>query len=356
MQQGHLSYIFTFFLSSCANPLNPFGNSILDILKAESKIKLTNKKYNADDIKISMFPERQNLHQTHELIINIHSQDNQNILNFKNLRIYWNNQLVTEGIKNISKISHKNYNLSVKIPVLKLKPELDHEIKVVYQTKNSVIEQIYHQPKCLISELNLIDNFGPYKSNDFYKNKIEEYSLQKDINPSLVSGLIASESSFNPKAVSYAKAIGLTQITNIAHKQLQDEYPSWSIDKRTRILPAPIVKTLVKMKRISNKHDWRLDASKSIQGGVSYLEYLNNYWDKFDSNFKISAQEKTNLILASYNFGPYRIKRHYLKSPRNWINHKSLIEAKKYTNKIKSYCYHFTNHKRNNYDKKAYHF
>ena len=87
MQQGHLSYIFTFFLSSCANPLNPFGNSILDILKAESKNKLTNKKYNADDIKISMFPERQNLHQTHELIINIHSQDNQNILNFKKIII-----------------------------------------------------------------------------------------------------------------------------------------------------------------------------------------------------------------------------------------------------------------------------
>ena len=80
-----------------------------------------------------MFPERQNLHQTHELIINIHSQDNQHILKFKNLRIYWNNQLVTEGIKNISKI---DFNFFRSISKLAIK-ELDYLISFCFKVVNS---------------------------------------------------------------------------------------------------------------------------------------------------------------------------------------------------------------------------
>ena len=220
----------------------------------------------------------------------------------------------------------------------------------------SACTKIYSKPKCNINEIFTIQTLNPFNVDENYKNKIEQYAIKRNINPSLVSGLIASESSFNPKAVSYAKALGLTQVTNIAHKQLQANFPKWNIDKRTTIFPAPVVKSLVNLKKITKKNDWRLDIDKSIEGGVEYLNYLVSYWRKSETAQRITSGEKTNLILASYNFGPARIKSYFKKDRKNWLNNQRLKEAKKYTNKIKSYCDHFTNHQGISHDKKAYHF
>lgn len=45
-----------------------------------------------------------------------------------------------------------------------------------------------------------------------FRASVERYSKQKSIDPYLVAGLIRQESEFNPKAVSVAKAYGLTQV------------------------------------------------------------------------------------------------------------------------------------------------
>ena len=87
-------------MSSCANPLNPFGNSVLDVMNSSTKEDIFKKELDVNDIQISISPDRQNLHQTHEIVININSQNNENEINFSNLSIFWNDQLVTEGLKN----------------------------------------------------------------------------------------------------------------------------------------------------------------------------------------------------------------------------------------------------------------
>ncbi|MBL8174095.1 MAG: transglycosylase SLT domain-containing protein [Bryobacterales bacterium] len=45
-----------------------------------------------------------------------------------------------------------------------------------------------------------------------YRDALERYSRQKDLDPYIVAGLIRQESEFNPKAISVAKAYGLTQV------------------------------------------------------------------------------------------------------------------------------------------------
>ena len=350
IQTNKAIYILTLFVTSCANPLNPFGNSLFDLETLDEATIHTDK---SKDIKIAFHPERQNLHSSHNLKIKISSKKE---ISPDNVIIVWNKKIVGSGIRKIASTSKENNSIIIKIPTVKLSPDLEHDLIVHYRDNEKIISKAYDKPKCDIGELQAIKSLYPFKVSRIFKHKIEKYALEKKINPSLVSGLIASESSFNPNAVSYAKALGLTQITNIAHAELQDDIPGWNIDKRTRIFPAPVIKSLINLKKITKKSDWRLDIDKSIQGGVGYLEYLIGYWKKFEKTNSLTDEQRTNLILASYNFGPFRIKKYFRRNQNNWLNHKRLKEAKKYTNKIKSYCYHFTNYQGKNYDEKANHF
>jgi soluble lytic murein transglycosylase len=45
-----------------------------------------------------------------------------------------------------------------------------------------------------------------------YRSSVERYSREKELDPYVVAGLIRQESEFNPKAISVAKAYGLTQV------------------------------------------------------------------------------------------------------------------------------------------------
>ena len=354
MHNTQLIYILSLVVTtSCADPLNPFGNSIRDIGNANNidSMKISP---DSNDIEIQFTPKRQNLHNSHDLRILITSKSHR--IEEENIRLAWNKKQVTSGIREYAQFKKVRNGVLLTIPSLKLSTLIDNELEIQYQLNDHKVSKIYSKPKCNIDEIFAIQTLNPFNVDENYKNKIEQYAIQRNINPSLVSGLIASESSFNPRAVSYAKALGLTQVTNIAHKQLQSNFPKWNIDKRTAIFPAPVVKSLVNLKKITKKNDWRLDIDKSIEGGVEYLNYLVSYWSKFETSQRITSGEKTNLILASYNFGPARIKSYFKKDRKNWLNNKRLKEAKKYTNKIKSYCDHFTNHQGISHDKKAYHF
>ena len=49
----------------------------------------------------------------------------------------------------------------------------------------------------------------------------------------------------------------------------------------------------------------------------------------------------TDILLASYNSGAYRVKKSIIKNKKEWLFDDSLHEARKYVMNIKSYCYSF---------------
>jgi soluble lytic murein transglycosylase len=106
-----------------------------------------------------------------------------------------------------------------------------------------------------------------------YRNELETNARQYDLDPYSVAALIRQESEFNPRALSYAKAHGLTQVMPATGKYLS---------KR------------VGLKRFSASMLWRPDVNLKL--GTYYLHSLltsfNGRWEP---------------TLASYNAGKSRV-------------------------------------------------
>jgi membrane-bound lytic murein transglycosylase MltF len=171
----------------------------------------------------------------------------------------------------------------------------------------------------------------------------------RNINPILLASLVAQESSFNPKAVSIARAVGLTQVTPIADHDIR------SIDPTLKSYPHSSKLTYLDLKYkifrgiINEKNDWRLNEEKSLEGGAIYLEWLKGYWTnqknkEFLSRYLTNIKE-TDIILASYNSGATRVRNNIIRLKNNWLQSNQLGEAKKYVYNIKSYCNDFKENK-----------
>jgi soluble lytic murein transglycosylase-like protein len=99
-----------------------------------------------------------------------------------------------------------------------------------------------------------------------YDSIIEKYANDYHLDASLIKSIIATESGFNPKAVSPKGARGLMQLMPATAEQLG----------------------------VSNS----FDPEQNIQGGVKYLRSLMN-----------SFNEDISLSLAAYNAGENRVQR-----------------------------------------------
>ncbi|MEK6624509.1 MAG: transglycosylase SLT domain-containing protein, partial [Bdellovibrionota bacterium] len=125
---------------------------------------------------------------------------------------------------------------------------------------------------------------------------IEMISRQNNINPSLVYGLINQESSFNPRAFSPNMAVGLTQMTLRAARQVDMAGPEWPIYEGLESMPFFEGKFLIETGQIHGDMDWRLGPEKSIEGGVAYLRYLRDFWSKYlDHDSRFSNIKRLNL-------------------------------------------------------------
>lgn len=109
-----------------------------------------------------------------------------------------------------------------------------------------------------------------------YRDLIEKHSKARDLDPFLVAGLIRQESEFNPRAVSRAKAYGLTQIMPATGRALLKVSPRRF---RATVLFQPDV---------------------NLRLGTTYLRQV------LDQN-----SAKLELALAAYNAGGSRV--------RNWV-------------------------------------
>ena len=126
---------------------------------------------------------------------------------------------------------------------------------------------------------------------------VEKYSREYNLDPSLVMAIIETESAFNPKAESYANAIGLMQIV-----------PKYAgMETWNEIYGKP---------EFPNRR-YLFDPENNIKHGCCYLNLLRNkYWKDIPE-----GKKKDYLTIASYNCGPHNVQKMVLKKYGNPDKH-----------------------------------
>ena len=253
---------------------------------------------------------------------------------------------------------------------LKFSPARVGELRVSFLAKASkkwVSTQLL-EPHCRFANQEglRIQQTGRFSVPPELLAQIESLSHDSKINPNLVAGLIAQESGFNIRAVSMSKALGLTQVTPLAEKEVVARHPEYPQFPGLNDYSFLRLLTLIKTEEIGPHQEWRLDPAHSIVGGITFLELEREYWNRFANSSagaggtppllrspareavekslnkrSLTEQDKMLLLLASYNSGAARVKRAYLQNRKMWLKDESLSEARVYVHKISSYCSQF---------------
>lgn len=340
-------FLFSLIVS-CAGPTNPFGG---DVFISED-FKIDHQTYSSqENINFDFYPERQYYNSPYKLKIKIFDP-NFDVNNFK-YEIIYNHKRLNRWLKSETIKTPKNANEPIEITFdnLSILPGNSNQIAFLYYPAGSA-RPIIHElrvPECsdVLSNLKDADfSTNPFVVNNELKKTIKKKSLSFNYNPSLIAALIAQESSFDNHAISRAWALGLTQITPLAHREIKSQRKDWEIFPNFSELSIRTIRNYLKDKKINASNDWRLSPNKSIEGAILYLNYLKNYWstpDKKEILEKAFSKEipKTDIILASYNSGAYRVKKSIMNYGKEWLTSDQLGEARKYVMNIKSYCYSF---------------
>lgn len=367
-------FLLGLFCSACAGPTTPFGAKTSLYLKAAIE-KKGPAEPSADDVahgvrapagivqrtqnlllgsgakpEIKFTPDRQVLHGRTEFTITV--TDSLGVAANPDLTILYNGHDMTARFLSQAKTETAagGTKLKLRFPNLRILPDRDNKIEVVYRHSkyDPYVFARYQPPVCDVFEEKQVMRTGTFKLSSDLLKTIHKMSTEHRINPAFLAGLIAQESAFNHRAVSWAKAIGLTQITGGAEQEVTKFYAHWPRYEGMDQISAPIVKAMILSGQINSKNEWRLNPQMSIRGGLTYLTLLSNYWRRPENFSKISAQFKnpeegfSQIILASYNSGFVRVGNALERSGGNWIREDALREARKYVYRVMSYCYHFS--------------
>ena len=231
---------------------------------------------------------------------------------------------------------------------LSLLPGRRNDITFLYYRSESAppVSYTFSPPRCEFRDSKKIATLRPFKAEGLSVENIEQIAQSGQVNPSLLAALVAQESGFNPYAISWAKAVGLTQITSLANKEILALRPQWQYDTSVESLSFLELKAAILAGRVTKDRDWRLERLKSLEGGALYLNLLEDYWERADARRALKVFGKnpplTEILLASYNSGAYRVKKSIFRRRQDWLNAKELGEARKYVMNIKSYCHAFS--------------
>lgn len=294
-------------------------------------------------------PPRQIWHQLSDFTIDVLSETPVSDPEFQ---IFYNVNDVTKVFLSHATVTGSEDRLSMRYAFrdLQLPASSQHEISIVFRPNPwaEAVEVNYSEPICRSDEQWSVRNTRPFDPDPSLLSLIEHLSIEGSTNPSLISGLIAQESGFEPEAVSWAKAIGLTQVTELADQELEKRFKNWPRNPDVSEMSVPLIKSMIKIGHINPDNDWRLNPAYSIQGGIEYLGIVSEYWSRADNRAILatlhldSPDELLNVLLASYNSGPARVKQQIKNLKADWLMSEQLKEANRYVRKIRSYCYHFS--------------
>jgi hypothetical protein len=297
-------------------------------------------------VHIDFNPTRQVLHGPKPLVVRI--EDLNGIPEDPKLQVRYDGLDVTTTFlsqaKKLSKSGERE--LFIRIPVVRLSPHTDHKIEVrYYNASGRPSWAFYKAPVCRAFDYKQVKHTDSFTPTDSLLSIIDRLSQEAEMNPALTTALIAQESSFNPRTVSWAKAMGLTQMTPIAEDEISDQfddYQKWPHYKGVETIPASVLKMMVMSGRINARNDWRLDQELSVKGGLAYLKMLQDRWSSPAMKARFDEEERTRLILASYNSGSARVMSALGRYGKNWIKAPELHEARLYVNRIFSFCDFFS--------------
>jgi len=132
--------------------------------------------------------------------------------------------------------------------------------------------------------IRMVANFEDQKAQK-YLQTVRKYAKQYNVSPSLVLGVIRTESSFNPLAVSGAPAYGLMQLVPTSGGR-----EAYRRAKNQDLAPSP---------------DYLFDADNNIELGAAYLSVLT--YDQLDGVDDRTSRDYC--VISAYNTGPGNVMR-----------------------------------------------
>ncbi len=350
---GLIYFIIICGNTACVGPTTPFGglesvNEINPQRQPQSEKQEDKKK--SSQYKIKFHPQRQVLHDKTDFSVEIHSS--RPLDDEINIKISYNNIDVTKTFLKHSHL-HRSADGQTLIYVfndMRLKTlDMNHiKVQIVDKKGQGLVTKFFREPECSMEKPAQLAHLGEFHAPENYIGMIERLSDEAQTNPSFLAGVVAQESGFNPKAVSWAKAIGLTQITPLAEEQVIASIDHWPRYPGINDLSYFTLKSKIVLGEIDRETEWRLNPQKSLMGGLTYFQYLRKYWELAGNKELVDSlggdRDKvlTELILASYNSGAARVKKAVIDKQHKWKQHENLKEAVRYLKKVSSYCYHYT--------------
>ena len=266
------------------------------------------------------------------------------------VRIFYNDMEVTASSRSQFEVRQEVVTvqgqpaLLLRMPHLRLDPLAEHRIRVDYTTAaGDCLSAAYEFP--LLDNLDTqeaLATTAPFRIDPELRSTIESVSDEFGVNPVVLAALIAQESSFDPHALSRARALGLTQVTHLTEPDIARQFPGWPRNPRLGRFSRSELRDLIPSV-INRGNEWRLDPEKSIRGGAFYLGYLRDrlqaeanrpYLDKAGTDRGRIVAEAS---LAAYNSGLNRILYMMKTHGPAWLEQKQTREAKRYVRKILSY-------------------
>jgi hypothetical protein len=354
-------------VTACAGPATPLGalwsvraDRPIDQISDENERQNSVARTDDQAPRVRFQPRRQVLHS--KRTVKIWIEDPLADVKGDSLAVFYDGLDVTQSVLNqatlhksrfregSSKTRRATERWMLEIPDIRLSPDqLEHRIEVAYRSPSGKLTQArFRGPQCSLAEDKAVVRTEAFNPSPRLLKLIASLSKTEGFNPAFATGLIAQESSFQSRQISWARAIGLTQVTPLAEMDLREHYPEWPRYPELNELPIGKVKLMIMNGQVNASNEWRLNPEHSIRGGLAYLQILDRRWSKpenaalISAIFKDSEKARTQLLLASYNSGYNRVLSSLQRNGKGWLNSPELKEARKYVNRIFSFCDHFS--------------
>lgn len=304
----------------------------------------------AERAQILFTPSYQQVHGPYTWQVAVVDPDAADRPDARRLRVFYNGLEVTESARFQFRVEYRPAGegdleaLLLEMPHLRLPPLDDHEILVEYTPAHGrPVAARYPFPavRDLGAEETLAGT-GPFSVNPRVLEAVFAASRHYRLNPVLLTALIAQESSFNPHAVSKASALGLTQVTHLAERDIAPAFPHWprypGIDTLSRRRLRALIPNVV-----HGGNEWRLDPVKSVWGGAHYLAYLRTRLthERNRPTLGLGGEDEVGILaqacLAAYNSGLTRTLSWLSRHRSRWLDQGEAREARRYVRKILSF-------------------
>lgn len=345
--------LIVLFALGCVGPMTPFGAT--SSFGPKPATEMTAPKATWMDkrrARVRFSPDRQVLHGPSPIRVII--EDPEGVPEDFHLQISYNGVDVTQSFLAQAETLVQDplrHELRLTAKNLRLPSDRDNQIKVIYwrdREAGGMVTSQYLPPVCSAYASNqmlltLPDFAAPLSTIQL----INQHAFRKHLNPYFVAALVAQESGFDATAISRNRAMGLTQVTPLGESEVIKRFASWPRYPGASEMSFPVLKLSVLGGQIHAGNEWRLDPALSIQGGVEYLSYLSEYWQRPDKRAHLerklgpSETALSEVILASYNSGASRVYDALEREGANYLQDLELMEANRYVRRVVSYCDYF---------------